>query len=300
MARCIVVRMQLLLLGLALAAEPALSRAQAQDILFLEDAPPAPCDQGDAAAQITCLIEARYAKDAAASKAVAELYRKTGTVLGQLPEQDFDGGYRGQLHLVPRLPVGAHKRHLELVTGALYDFDDFFAKLGGTPNYRWRALDFRFFESVKRRTPSAYAVDWAVAYNVSGSLFGSEAGVRGTLFHEVFHLNDQAHGDWSHRALWRIYDLILVKCGTDVKCLTPYTPDSIKVKGGTYYDFQPGNGVNEYAADLARRYYTEHRAILRKEKVPRPFKCGPEQNAKAWKLLVDEFFGGVDLVPPCP
>jgi hypothetical protein len=65
------------------------------------------------------------------------------------------------------------------------------------------------------------------------------------------------------------------------------------------YDFQPGNGVHEYAADLARRCYTEHR-VVRKEKGPRPFKCGPELNARAWKLLVDEFFGGVDLVPPCP
>ncbi|MEW6430144.1 MAG: hypothetical protein AB1730_01440 [Myxococcota bacterium] len=284
----------------ALAGEPVVGRALAQEILFMTEPPPVPCDQGDEAAQIICLIEARYAQDAAASKAVVELYRKTGTVLGQLPEQDFDGGYRGRLHLVPRLPVGAHKRHLGLVTRALYDFDDFFGKLGGTPRYRWRALDVRFFESVKRRTPSAYAVDWAVAYNVQGSLFGSEAGVRGTLFHEIFHLNDQAHGNWSHRVLWRIYDGILVKCGTDVKCLTPYTPDLIQVKGGTYYDFQPGNGVGEYAADIARRYYTEHRAILLKEKGPKPFKCGPEENARAWRLVVDEFFGGVDLVPPCP
>lgn len=284
----------------ALAAEPAVSRALAQDILFASEAPPVPCDQGDDAAQIVCLLEARYAKDAAAAKAVVELYRKTGTVLGQLPEQDFDGGYRGLLHLVPRLPVGAHQQHREWVAAALYDFDDFFAKLGGTPKYRWRALDFRFFESVKRKTPSAFAADWAVAYNVRGSLFGSEAGVRGTLFHEIFHLNDQAHGDWSRKTLWRLFDLIILKCGRNSQCLAPYAPDSIKVKGGTYYAFHPGNGVGEYAADIARRYYVEQRAVLRQEKVARPFKCGPEENGKAWKLVVDEFFGGVDLVPPCP
>jgi hypothetical protein len=284
----------------ALADEPKVSRALAQEILFITEAPPKPCDTGDDAAQIICLIEARYAKDVAASKTIVDLYQRTGTVVGQLPEQDFDGGYRGLLHLVPRLPIGANKKHLEMVSSALLDFDDFFAKLGGAPKYRWRALDFRFFESVKRRTPSAYAIDWSVAYNVQGSLFGSEAGVRGTLFHEIFHLNDQARGNWTHRALSDLYDRILNKCGTDAKCLEPYTPDSIKVKGGTYYDFQPGNGVGEYGADLARRYYTEHRALLRKEKPLKPFKCGTEWNAKAWKKLVDEFFGGVDLVPACP
>jgi hypothetical protein len=31
----------------------------------------------------------------------------------------------------------------------------------------------------------------------------------------------------------------------------------------------------------------------------RAFKCGPAENAAAWRLLSDEFFGGVDLVPPC-
>jgi hypothetical protein len=276
---------------------PKVSRALAQDILFLTEKTPAPCDVGTEPDQIACLIAARYAKDPSAAKLAASFYASSGTVMGVLPEQDFDGGYRGLLHLIPQLPVGAHRKHLEWAAGALTDFDAFFKDLGGKPNYRWRALDFRFFESVKRRTPSAYAVDWAVAYNVSGSLFGSEAGVRGTLFHEVFHLNDQAHGNWSVRALGSIYDRIVEKCGTNVKCLEPYTPDYIKVKGGTYYDFQPGNGVGEYAADIARRYYVEHRALLKKEKSSvKPFKCGNADNAKAWTLVVQEFFGGVDLV----
>lgn len=282
-----------------LADEPRLSRALVQEILFITEAPPKPCDAGDDAAQIVCLIEARYAKDAAAAKTVVALYRDTGTVLGQLPEQDFDGGYRGQLHLVPRLPVGAHQQHLAMVNAALRDFDTFFQGLGGAPKYRWRALDFRFFESVKRRTPSAFAVDWAVAYNVQGSLFGSEAGVRGTLFHEIFHLNDQARGDWTRRALSGVFGRIVKKCGTQTKCLEPYAPDSIKVKGGIYYAFQPGNGVGEYGADIARRYYVEHRALLRKEKAPSPYKCRTAANAEAWKLVVDEFFSGVDLVPAC-
>ncbi|MEW5743492.1 MAG: hypothetical protein AB1938_31565 [Myxococcota bacterium] len=283
----------------ALADEPKVSRALAQEILFITEAPPKPCDTGDDAAQIVCLLEARYEKDAAEQKIIVDVYKQTGTVLGQLPEQDFDGGYRGKLHLVPRLPVGPNKKHLDLVAAALKDFDAFFAGLGGTPKYRWRALDFRFFESVKRKTPSAFAVDWAVAYNVQGSLFGSEAGVRGTLFHEIFHLNDQARGDWTQRALSGVFQRIVKKCGVATKCLEPYAPDSIKVKGGTYYAFQPGNGVGEYGADIARRYYVEHRALLRKEKPLPPFKCRTLANAEAWKLVVDEFFGGVDLVPAC-
>ena len=30
------------------------------------------------------------------------------------------------------------------------------------------------------------------------------------------------------------------------------------------------------------------------------FKCGAPENARAWKGLVGEFFGGHDLVPACP
>lgn len=283
------------------APEPAISRALAREILFLPDEQGIPaCDQqvGERE-QILCLIRARYAEDTAAQKLAVGLYERTGTVAGQLPAQPFDGGYRGKLRLVPRLAIGARRVHLQWAAAALHDFDAFFQKLGGTPNYRWRALDFRFFESVRRRTPSAFAVDWSVAYNVKGSLFGSEAGVRSTLFHEVFHLNDQAHGAWSHRALSKLFDAIVAKCGTMIDCLTPYVADSIKVRGGTYYAFQPGNGVGEYAADLARRYYLEQAAVMRGEKVPKPFKCGPEENRKAWALLVQEFFGGVDLVPAC-
>jgi hypothetical protein len=74
------------------------------------------------------------------------------------------------------------------------------------------------------------------------------------------------------------------------------------VRGGTYYAFQPdnGDGVHEYAAELALRYYREQRALVRGEApVLPPFKCGPEESARAWSLIVDEFFGGVDLVPDC-
>lgn len=287
-------------LSLLLAAdEPAISRALAQEILFDTEAAPSTCTTSSEADQIRCLITARYAKDVKAQKTALAFYDASGTVMGVLPEQDFEGGYRGRLHLVPKLPVGALRTHLDWASGALTDFDVFFAGLKSTPNFRWRALDFRFFESVKRRTPSAFAVDWSIGYNVSGSLFGSEAGVRNTLFHEVFHLNDQAHRNWSHRALGTIYDRIVEKCGERSDCLEPYAPDALKVKGGTYYSFHKNNGVGEYAADLARRYYAEQRAILRGEKHLARFKCRTPENKEAWKLIVDEFFGGVDLTRTC-
>ncbi len=247
------------------------------------------------------LIELSYADDPRAQRVALHLYDVTGTVPGLLPEQDFDGAYRGQLHLVPRLPVGPLRRHLVMASDALFDLDDFFAKLGGPVAFRWRPLGLRFFESVKRRTPSAVAVGWTVSYNVNGSLFTTNARVRETFFHEVFHLNDFAHesGGWSRRQLSSVYNRIVKRCGVNTACLTPYAPDSIKVTGGTYYAFMPDNGVVEYAADLAKRWYVEQRLVLHGQRVPAPFKCGPAENAEAWKAIVDEFFGGIDRVPAC-
>jgi hypothetical protein len=72
------------------------------------------------------------------------------------------------------------------------------------------------------------------------------------------------------------------------------------VRRGTYCAFQPGNDVHEYAAEVALRRYMEQRAIVRAERPVRPaFKCGPPESRRAWAAVVDEFFGGVDLVPGC-
>jgi hypothetical protein len=87
------------------------------------------------------------------------------------------------------------------------------------------------------------------------------------------------------------------------------------LKGGTYYAFQPNNGdaVHEYAAELASRYYREHRAILQRQRLdpaarstrpgsasPVAFKCGPEENRTVWNAIAREFMGGVDLSAACP
>jgi hypothetical protein len=253
-----------------------------------------------------CQIGVRFEGDAEAAKIAIALYEASGDVAGVQVEQDMEGGFRGRIHLVPEPPIGKYRKHLAWVAAARKDFDAFFATLAGAARapirYRHRPLAYRFFRSVGRTTPSAYAEGWNVSYNVSGSLHGSAEAVRDTIFHEVFHLNDAAHGDWSPRALGAIFDGIVRRCGTRVACLRPYAPGDTMVRGGTYYAFQPDNGesVHEYAAELALRYFREQRAALGGRRLDRPaFKCGPEENRRAWEAMVTEFFGGADAVPPC-
>ena len=219
-------------------------------------------------------------------------------------EETMDGGYRGAIHLVPQLPVRRYKQHLVWVTKAWVDIDTFFTGLDlpDPAPYRWRGIAMKFVRSVGKRTPSAWASSWTINYNVEGSLMTSAAGVRETLFHELFHSNDGAHNEWSARVLQRDFDAIVARCGTRVACLAPYAPNSTMVRGGTFYAFQPnnGNGVHEYAAELAVRYFDEQRAMLDAGKLTKPaFKCGPPANGRAWRALVDEFFAGRDLVPAC-
>lgn len=274
-------------------------------MLFLAgDTRPA-CETGDLAARAHCMLDARFASDARAARLATDLFDRTGDVAGLLPPELMEGGFRGKLHLVPALPTGSVRIHLERVSEATRDFDAFFEGLTaaspGTPHYVWRRLSFRFMRSVAARTPSAYAQGWTIAYNVDGSLNKSADAVRELIFHENFHLNDEDHGDWSVRTLRSLYDGILARCGTEMRCLAPFTPTDMTVIGGTYYAFQPnnGDGVREYAAELALRYYREQRAVLRHTPAPRRFKCGNAENARSWSLLVDEFFGGIDLTPSC-
>jgi hypothetical protein len=220
-------------------------------------------------------------------------------------DEIMDGGYRGQIHLVPQLPEGKYKKHLAWTTKAFTDIDAFFTalKLPDPAPYRWRGITLAFVRSVGKHTPSAYATSWTITYNVEGSLLTSAAGVEETLFHELFHLNDEQHGGWSSQTLRGDYAAIVKKCGTKVACLRPYAPNDTKVRAtGTYYAFQPnnGDGVHEYAAELAVRYWKEQREIAAHGKLThRAFKCGPPENARAWQALVDEFFAGHDAVPAC-
>jgi hypothetical protein len=247
-------------------------------------------------------VAARFAADPEASRLALDLFDIDGDVVDVLPAERFDGGYRGIISLVPAAPMGADRKHLAWVSGALHDFDDFFAAVSrhAVVKYRWRSLTLRFYRSVGNTTPNAFAHDWTISYNVNGSIDTSADATRETLFHEIFHLDDRDHGDWSPGALTATYDAIVRKCGARTACLTPYAPTSTVVRNGTYYSFQPGNDVHEYAAETALRWYREQRAMVRGDKPVRAsFKCGPPENARAWEAIATEFFGGVDLVPGC-
>ena len=273
-------------------------------------------------ARIRCLFDERYRGDARSASLAHELFVKWRIVAGVEVAHTMNGGYRGMIRIEPALPVAKERKHIEWIAAAMRDFDEFFSELErhsrATPadgresaarrvvpkRYRFKPITLRFMRSVAARTPSAYAHDWTVAWNLAGSLHTSSDAVRETLFHEIFHLNDYAHppagGEaWSFDALGSTFDAVVKKCGTAIPCLGPYSPNDTVVRGGTYYSFQPGNGVREYAAELALRYYREQRAAIRSLAKPKAFKCGPPENARAWALMRDEFFGGVDVVPPC-
>jgi hypothetical protein len=261
----------------------------------------------DDCGDVVCLIERTYAADPRARQLALALWNERGDLAGVGPEEIMDGGYRGTIHLVPQLPIGAHRQHLQWVAEAMQSIDAFFRAAFAdlpAPRYRWRGVAFRFVRSVGKRTPSAYATGWAIEYNVAGSLLTSAAGVRETLIHELFHGNDEDHGDWSARRLQADHAAILARCGRRpaVACLAPYAPNTTMVRGGTFYAFQHdnGNAVHEYAAELAVRYFKEQSEMLAAGKLTgRAFKCGPPENARAWQALVDEFFAGRDLVPAC-
>lgn len=238
-----------------------------------------------------------------------ELWDRQHVVVGLEPDQWVDGGFRGRLHLVPEVPTGRHARHLGWLRDAHATIADVLGAAAAraaspTPmRFRHQGLVVGFFRSVGRTTPSAYASGWRIGYNVSGSLLGTKEGVLETLFHEIVHLNDE--GDrWSEANLRPIHDAIVARCGARTACLAPYAPTRTQVRGGTFYAFQPDNGdaVHEYAAEVATRWFLEHRAIVEGKAAPFPaaFKCGPPENARAWRAVTDGFFGGVDLVPECP
>lgn len=290
----------------------ALTLAQARALLFPAGDGPGCDDDGTApGAAHRCLLRAAYASDADAAALAIELYERTGAIAGLGRDEQMAGGYRGTIHLVPRLPIGVHRVHLQRVRDALIGLEAFLAGLatrGGatsppaSPTFRWRDVQLRFVESVGRKTPSAYASGFDVTYNVMGSLLTTAGGVADTMIHELFHSNDGARGDWSARALRAEFDGIVAACPKlERTCLAPYAPGTTTVKGGTYYAFQPNNGdaVHEYGAELALRYVREHRDVLAGRTVKARFKCGPAVNARTWRLLADEFFAGIDLVPAC-
>lgn len=279
---------------------PAFTFAAALDVLFPEGAPSAASACASASPPSDaplCLIGVRYRDDLAARDTAVALYRRTGSLPGLAVAYDSVTSLRGTVHLVPELPVGPYRRHLEWTEAAFARMDRFFTALG-VQDYRYGGLAIRYMSSTGgRTTPSATMLSWTLEYNVRGAIHTGPERVAETLFHEVFHGNDQAHGWWSMRALTPIYTAILAKCGQDTACLAPYAPARTIVRTGTYYAFDDDNDVREYAAELAIRYFVEHEAILAGAPVE-PFKCRTPENTRAWDALVTEFFR-VDRTPPC-
>ncbi len=257
------------------------------------------------------LLERRWSDVPSILPIALELWDTQRIVIGTEPAQLMDGGFRGRLHLVPEPPAGPYARHLGWLQAAHRDFDDVFSAVEtrspafARRRFRTRGIVYGFFRSVGRTTPSAYASSWHIAYNVSGSLHASATAVEDTLFHEIFHLNDETD-KWSGARLRVIHASILERCRDQLAsaCLAPYAPTTTIVRGGTYYSFQPDNGdaVDEYGAEVATRWYQEHRAIIKGQSPPKgsPWKCKTAENGEAWKLVTDAFFGGVDLVAACP
>lgn len=254
---------------------------------------------------LRCLVERLYQDQPTARREALALFDDHAIVAGVEAEWTMDGGFRGLVRLVPERPVGRFVRHLRWVRAAHEDIAHLLATVEARATrpvrYRHRGLVYAFFRSVGRTTPSAYASDWHVGYNVAGALHRNEASVRSTLVHEIFHLNDQVLG-FSRRELAQVHGRIQIRCGVDRRCLAPYAPTSLTVRGGTYYAFQPDNGdaVAEYAADLASRWFEEQGAMLEDGRLPGvPWKCRTEENAEAYRRIADLVFGGVDLTPPC-
>ncbi len=254
-------------------------------------------------ARIRCLISLRYA-DEVDSKALAlTLYEETGSLAGLLPEETNEDNKGKKIRLKPARPIGKNMQHLEWIVEAMRAYAGFFYELSKVQKkpivMTDRPLDFRFFYTEEGGTPSAFAVGRNIGYNLNGTLNVHEEAVRDTLFHEIFHLNDVWQDNFSARMLAPIETRILANCKSDLKCLSRYAPTDTTMNGKPYAFTDGGNG-KEYAAELALRYFREQRLMMDGKPLPVPaFKCGAPENAEAMALLVDTFFGGVDLVPEC-
>jgi hypothetical protein len=256
-------------------------------------------------AHVECLVDLRFASDPDARELARRLFARTGIVPGIEEKGAIDGYHGAAVELLPALPLGDDRRHLAWLTASFDAYDAFLAAIAARAprpvTFFARASALRFYRTEPSSFPSAYVLAGTIGYNLEGPLHTNADDVRETLFHELFHVNDEARGAWSQAALGPVYDTILARCGDDHECFTPFAPHDTVVADGTFYAFdERTRDVREYGAELALRYYREHEAILgSKDPVAPPFKCLAEENRIAWERLRDDFFGGVDLSAEC-
>jgi hypothetical protein len=258
-------------------------------------------------ALVDCLLERRFGADPDAHALVRRLYAEHGIVAGVEPSYVMDDGdYRGRVLVEPALPVGTHRHHLEGLLEAFATIGDLFtafaARAPAPLRFAKRPRLIRFYETPSTNTPSAWAANGVIGYNVRGELWSSSDLVFETLVHELFHLSDIEHGNWSAGTLKDVYEGVLEQCRGDMECLDRFAPHETKVDGGIYYAFHPTSDVREYGAELAARFVREQRRLLADDSAATSatsFKCQTVENETAWTNLAEEFFGGLDLVPPC-
>jgi hypothetical protein len=253
-----------------------------------------------------CLLELRLKSDPKALELARALYARSRTIVG-VEARTSIGGYRGEeVPVVPALPIGKHRHHLEWLSTSIDSFDSFLGSLrphaSKAVSFRLRPNAFVFFRTPGARYPSAYTWQGTIGYNLDGPLHTNARDARETLFHELFHLNDEQRDAWSSRSLGPLFESIVARCdgAEHHDCFTPFAPHDTVVADGTYYAFDARTrDVREYAAELALRYFLEHETVLAGGEPLAPFKCRAEENLVAWERLTDEFFGGADLTPSC-
>lgn len=254
---------------------------------------------------VGCLLERRFLDDPQSAAIARKLYAEHGIVAGMEAARVMDDGdYRGRVEVAPALPVAENRKHLEWILEAFTSltaaFDDLAGRARAPLRFVRKPSAIRFFETVNTTTPSAYAIDDVIYYNLKGELWTSADDVIDTLVHELFHLTDARHERWSERAIRETYETIRSQCDGDQTCLERFAPHETKVDGGIFYAFHPTSDVREYVAELAARFVREQRQALGSSPAAAlPFKCQAEENERVWRSFADEFFGGLDLVPPC-
>lgn len=251
-----------------------------------------------------CLIDFRFADDSEALDLARALYARTGVLPG-VDTTTSHGTYGGTpIATQPALPVGDDRQHLAWLIASFERYEQVFAILVARAprpiDFRLRPDAFGFFRTGTQTYPSAWGQGGVVGYNLDGPLHTNERDVLETIFHELFHLNDERRGGWSASALGELFEGIVRRCGRDDGCFGDFAPHDTRVPNGTYYPFDEATrDVREYAAELALRYFREHEAILDGTPLEPPFKCGSEENRVAWERLVEDFFGGLDLSRDC-
>lgn len=252
-----------------------------------------------------CALDLAYADDPDARVLARDLLELTGAVPGVEQGQRIDAGYLGFVPIEPTLPIGPYRQHLVWLRDGILAIERVFAAAAqAAPKpvlFRTRPYGFRFFKTEERTYPSAYAIEGIVGYNLEGPLHDSQENVTATLFHELFHLNDEARGQWSQSALGGLLEQVVATCEDDHACFARFAPTDDRVPDGTYYPFDARTrDVREYAAEIALRWFREQRTLLEGATLAAPpFKCGADENAQAWQAIVEEFFGGLDLTGEC-